>query len=96
MMCNFLSKNLLISSYSSVSSVDGELVLLLFFILLHGDKVIDDGDKAAAGLCLPFVSIAFTSRAVVKSGDVVVIVACIVVGDCGSDVDDGGGVGDDD
>lgn len=96
MMCNFLSKNLLTSSYSSASSVVGELVPLLgrCSISLHGDKVIDDDDKAAAGLCLPFVSIAFTSMAVVGDGNSVVVVVVVVVNGCGNDVGGGGdGVG---
>lgn len=64
-------------------------------ISLHGDKVIDDGDKAATGLYLPFVSIAFSS-AVVGSG--VAVISDAVNGDnddsCGSDVGGGGdGVG---
>lgn len=35
----------------------------------HGDKIIDDGDKAAAGLCFPLISLVFTSMVVDGDGD---------------------------
>lgn len=54
MTCIFWSKNRLTSSNSSSA-----LLTPLFgrSLSLHGDKIIDDGDKAAAGLRLPFVSL---------------------------------------
>lgn len=80
MTCSFLSKNLFTSSNSSSVVL---VPLLGVSLSLHGDKIIDDGDKAAAGLCLPLVSLVFTSMVVDGDGD----------GDGDEDDDDDAGVG---